>query len=182
MMLLEQGVNRIKSTVQQLLNIGRKEPLETRTGDIDQLLRDCLELTCMGHKNIRLDFDLKVGRPVTTGLEALRQIVLNLGGNSVQALGRKSGSIRVFSRLEDNLLTIKLADSGPGIPEEHLDKIFEPFFTTKDVGEGTGLGLSVSHSLARQLGGELSVENIPFSGACFTLTIPLDDPATETAQ
>ena len=182
MTLLEQGVNRIKSTVQQLLNIGRKEPLETRTGDIDQLLRDCLELTCMGHKNIRLDFDLKVGRPVTTGLEALRQIVLNLGGNSVQALGRKSGSIRVFSRLEDNLLTIKLADSGPGIPEEHLDKIFEPFFTTKDVGEGTGLGLSVSHSLARQLGGELSVENIPFSGACFTLTIPLDDPATETAQ
>jgi len=173
MALLGQGIERIKGTVQQLLNIGRKEPLETRLGDVDQIIQDCLELSCMGHKNIQMDLQLEIGAPVITGIEALQQVVMNLAGNAVQAIGTSDGTIKVSSRLESGSIKIEFSDTGSGIHPDHLDKIFEPFFTTKDVGEGTGLGLSVSDSLIKRLGGQLSVKNNPEGGACFILSIPL---------
>jgi signal transduction histidine kinase len=177
--LLSQGIDRIKGTVQQLLNIGRKEPLEVQRGDIDQTIRDCLELTCMGKKNIQLDLQLNIVKPVTTGIEALRQVIMNLAGNAVQAIGQQEGTIRVSSHLEQETIEIEVCDNGPGIAVVPLDKIFEPFFTTKEVGEGTGLGLSVSHSLIKRLGGNLSAKNNPTVGACFTLSIPLTSTPLE---
>lgn len=171
--LLSQGIERIKGTVQQLLNIGRKEPLAIKTADIDRIIRDSMELTCMGNRQIELDLDLNVQQEITTGIEALHQVILNLGGNAAQAIGDANGTIRVSSHLHNNSLRIQICDNGPGIANEHLDKIFEPFFTTKEVGEGTGLGLSVSHSLITQLGGQLNAGNLPDGGACFMLTVPL---------
>ena len=175
LILLGQGLERIKGTVQQLLNIGRKEPLETKLGDVDKMIQDCLELTCMGQKQIQLDLQLNIDRPVTTGIEALRQVMMNLAGNAVQAIGENSGIIKVTSSLENDSMHIEISDTGSGINPENMDKIFEPFFTTKEVGEGTGLGLSVSHSLIRQLGGDISVKNCPNAGACFALTIPVEE-------
>jgi signal transduction histidine kinase len=171
--LLSQGVDRIKGTVQQLLNIGRKEPLELRRGDVDEMIRDCLELTCMGLRAVTVDLRLGVKNPVLVGMEALRQVVMNLAGNAVQAMGEKGGTLRATSRIEDGRLLIEIADTGPGIDPNHMDKIFEPFFTTKEVGEGTGLGLSVSHSLVKRMDGELTVRNGEESGAIFTVTVPL---------
>ncbi|MFK5925080.1 MAG: ATP-binding protein [Desulfuromusa sp.] len=173
--LLGQGVEKIKGTVQQLLNMGRKEPLEIRPGDVDQLIRDCLELSCIGRKNIHLDLYLEIGRPVTTGIEALRQVIMNLAGNAVQAIGKKNGVIKVTSSLNNDSIHIEISDTGPGVNPEYLDNIFEPFFTTKEVGEGTGLGLSVSDSLIKRLGGHISVKNNPGSGCCFSLMVPVSD-------
>jgi len=173
--LLEQGIERIKGTVQQLLNIGRKEPLELKQGDVDEMIRECLELTCMGRRNISLDLQPGIQRPVLASMEALRQVVMNLAGNAVQAMGNEQGEITATTRIVDNDLVISIADSGPGIEPEHLNEIFEPFFTTKGVGEGTGLGLSVSHSLVEQMGGKLSAHNRSEGGAVFTLRIPLQD-------
>lgn len=178
--LLGQGVERIKGTVQQLLNIGRKEPLKLQQGDVDRMIRECLELSCVGRRNIELALDLQIGRPLRVGLEALRQVILNLAGNAVQAMGETGGKLEVCSRFEADQVRISVADTGPGIPPEHLDKIFEPFFTTKEVGEGTGLGLSVSYSLIEQMGGELAAEQRPAGGACFRLRIPL--PADQQEQ
>ncbi|MFA5516637.1 MAG: ATP-binding protein [Desulfuromonadales bacterium] len=175
--LLAQGVDRIKGTVQQLLNIGRKEPLEFRLGDVDAMIGDCLELTCVGRRNVVIDLRPGVGRPVFVGLESLRQVVMNLAGNAVQAMGEQGGTLRATSRIEKNCLLIEMADTGPGIAPQHLDKIFEPFFTTKEVGEGTGLGLSVSHSLVKQMSGELTVRNGEMGGAIFTIVVPLADHA-----
>jgi signal transduction histidine kinase len=171
--LLGQGVERIKGTVQQLLNIGRREPLVLRHGDVDAMIRECLELTCIGRRNIEVDLQLSIDRPLWVGMEALRQVMINLAGNAVQALGEGGGRLMARSSLHDQRLTISLADNGPGIAPEHLDKIFEPFFTTKEVGEGTGLGLSVSYALIEQMGGELKAENGVAGGAIFTLSIPL---------
>ena len=171
--LLEQGVDRIKGTVQQLLDIGRQEPMELQYGDVDKMVHDCIELTCVGRKNIALDLQLNIGQPLLVGMEALRQVVINLAGNAVQAMGDNGGSLRVSSSYTENSLTIEIADSGPGIPEEQLDKIFEPFFTTKEVGEGTGLGLSVSYSLIEQMNGELSARNGENSGAVFKVSLPI---------
>ncbi len=180
--LLGQGIERIKGTVQQLLNIGRREPLEIKSGDIDAVIKECLELTCIGRRNIELHLQLGVGRPVKTGIEALRQVIMNLAGNAIQAIGDQEGTIRVSSRLVDNTLHIGICDSGPGIKDEHMDKIFEPFFTTKEVGKGTGLGLSVSYSLIERLGGTIAAGNTPTEGACFTLSIPLETERSEEQQ
>ncbi len=171
--LLGQGVERIKGTVQQLLKIGRREPLVVREGNVDEMLRDCLELTCVGRRNVQLELLLEVGRPLVVGLEALRQVVMNLAGNSVQAMGPEGGTLSAASRVEGESLTIRIADTGPGISPEDLDKIFEPFFTTKEVGEGTGLGLSISYSLVSRMGGEIRAHNAPEGGAVFTVRIPL---------
>jgi signal transduction histidine kinase len=173
--LLSQGIEKIKGTVQQLLNIGRNEPLDIKPGDIDQVIRDCLELSCIGRNNIARDLNLHVNRPVTTGIEALRQVIMNLAGNAVHAIGDENGTIKVSSWLDDGSLFIEMTDSGSGIAPDHLDNIFEPFFTTKEVGQGTGLGLSISHSLVEQLDGKITVTNSSAGGACFTLRIPLQN-------
>jgi signal transduction histidine kinase len=177
--LLGQGVEKIKGTVQQLLNIGRKEPLEIKLGDVDQVIRDCMELFCLGHRNIQVDLQLAIQQPVMTGIESLRQVMMNLAGNAVQAIGTDTGKIKVTSRLDSGTIHIEFSDTGSGIDPQHLDKIFEPFFTTKEVGEGTGLGLSISDSLIKRLGGNISVKNNPDSGACFTLIIPTQQANTD---
>lgn len=177
--LLGQGIERIKGTVQQLLNIGRKEPLKIVVGDVDSMIRDCLELTCMGQKNITLDLQLTIGQPVKTGIEALRQVMMNLGGNAIHAIGQKNGTIKVVSQRLKESIQIEISDDGSGIEDEYLDKIFEPFFTTKEVGKGTGLGLSISHSLIEQLGGKISVKTLPQGGVSFTLTIPVESSTAE---
>ncbi len=171
--LLQQGVARIKKTVQQLLNIGRREPLDIRTGDIDSVIRECVDLCCVGHRNISIDYQLQIGARVTTGIEALRQVLINLAGNAVQAIGQQEGRLEVSSQLYDRHLQIRIRDNGPGIAVGHLDRIFEPFFTTKEVGEGTGLGLSISQALISQLGGELSATNNSAGGVSFSIAIPL---------
>ncbi len=180
--LLNQGVDRIKNTVQQLLKIGRKEPLVLQLGDVDQMIRECLELTCMGRSDILIDTNLSVQQPILVSMEALRQVIVNLSGNAMQAMGKSGGSLAVTSCVQDKFLVVEVKDSGPGIDPQHLNKIFEPFFTTKEVGEGTGLGLSVSYSLVERMGGELTASNRPEGGAIFIVVIPLDNNPTVSGE
>jgi signal transduction histidine kinase len=99
---------------------------------------------------------------------------MNLGLNAVQAIGKETGWLHVKSRLVGGAIIIEVKDSGGGIEPENLSHIFDPFFTTKDVGEGTGLGLSVSQSLVAQMGGDITVKSDPGVGTCFTLIIPIN--------
>jgi CheY-like chemotaxis protein len=73
-------------------------------------------------------------------------------------------------------LVIRIADSGPGVATEHLNRIFNPFFTTKPVGQGTGLGLSISDGIVREHGGRIRVESQPGGGAAFIIEIPFVAP------
>jgi len=70
------------------------------------------------------------------------------------------------------VVVVRVEDSGPGIPEEHLDRVFDPFFTTKEPGKGTGLGLAICARLAEGMGGRLTVENAPDAGARFIIRLP----------
>jgi len=70
-------------------------------------------------------------------------------------------------------VTVTLRDHGPGIAEAELGQIFDPFFTTKDVGEGLGLGLSISYNIVKDFDGVLRAENHPEGGAVFTIELPL---------
>lgn len=113
--------------------------------------------------------------PVWTDASQVQQVVLNVLGNAMDAIGH-DGEIRVATRRDGDWLRIVLADSGPGLSPEACRRLFEPFFTTKPAGKGTGLGLFVSRTIAERLGGDLTAESRPGGGSAFTLRLPCREP------
>jgi signal transduction histidine kinase len=109
---------------------------------------------------------------VRTDVPLLRQVVLNLLTNALQATPQ-GGTITLSTRRDEARAHIVGADTGAGIASENLAKIFDPFFTTKEPGQGTGLGLSLSHGIVERLGGTLTVDSAPGQGATFTVSLPL---------
>ena len=172
--LLSKGLRRIGETVRQLLNFGRREPLRLRTVKVDDLIRECFTLLEYGLKNIELILDLNLERPFSVDVEALKQVIVNIGLNGIQAM-TDGGKLTVESRETDTGLLIKIADTGTGMDEEQVQKIFDPFYTTKDVGEGTGLGLFVTYSLVQNMNGKITVESHKGQGACFQLELPVEN-------
>jgi signal transduction histidine kinase len=169
--LMDKGLNRIKHTVHQLLNFGRMEPLQLKEIDINLIINDCLELLSYGIKHIELKRQFTIDQKVVIDGEALRQVIMNLGINAIHAMPEK-GVLAVRTWLERGLIHIFVSDTGVGIASEDLQRIFDPFFTTKEVGEGTGLGLSVSYSLIERMGGHISVESKEGEGTTFHIVIP----------
>jgi len=104
----------------------------------------------------------------------LIQILINLISNAIAALkDRPSPTITVRTRQDATHLHLGVRDNGSGISKPNLEKIFEPFFTTKDVGEGMGMGLSISFRLMQQMGGIIDVASEPGRWTEFTLSFPL---------
>ena len=107
----------------------------------------------------------------------MEQVIINLIKNSCQAMAvtvDKVPQITIRTKQRGQMAVIEVEDNGPGIAEGIRQNIFDPFFTTKDVGQGTGLGLSVSYALVcGRHGGSLYAENIPGNGALFVIELPL---------
>ena len=115
--------------------------------------------------------------------DQLRQAITNLAVNGIQAMGEGLGSRLLLAlrheqatppgqREERACLVLRVRDEGVGIPPDELEKVFEPFFTTKDVGEGTGLGLAVTHGIVGDHGGWITVESAPQAGSTFVIHLP----------
>ncbi len=128
------------------------------------------------------DFDPQLDRVPCIGNE-LEQVLLNLLKNAAQAIHQKPvpvrsrGLILLRTRLNPPWAEIQVEDNGGGIPEHIRKRIFEPFFTTKEVGQGTGLGLSVSYFIiTNNHKGQMEVQCKPDHGTCFTLRLPLNSP------
>src|SRR5574340_1019983 len=102
----------------------------------------------------------------------LNQGFLNLLVNAAQAIAGK-GVITVRTGVGEDNVWVDIADTGHGIPAQHLQRVFEPFFTTKPVGQGTGLGLSLSYSIVRKHGGNIEVTSEPGRGTSFRVTLPI---------
>jgi len=172
--LIEKGLGRIERVVRQLLNFGRKEPLQLRKAVIDDVVRECFLLLEYRLRNIDLEMDLAMTVPFYLDVEALKQIVVNIGLNALQAMP-DGGRLQVASGRDADRAWLRFTDSGPGIPRQLLDKIFDPFFTTKEVGKGSGLGLAVSFSLAEKMGGQIRVESEEGKGSSFVLELPFNE-------
>ena len=103
----------------------------------------------------------------------LQQVLLNLMLNAGQAMeDSKHRKLRVSSRLTEDAVEIRVADTGPGISNEIKEKLFKPFFTTKRKGKGTGLGLSVSRSIVEAHRGTIRVDSVEGQGATFVIRLP----------
>ena len=105
------------------------------------------------------------------------QVLMNLLTNAAQAIGDKGGTISVTAENQDACVLVTVSDDGPGIPSDVLPRIFDPFFTTKDVGEGSGLGLSIVHGIIERHGGHIDVESQPGQGTKFSISFPLPPAA-----
>jgi signal transduction histidine kinase len=126
-------------------------------------------------KSVRMAVTIESGLPRVRGVAAeLNQVWANLIDNALDAVPA-SGSVEVTASRENARVVVRVADDGPGIPPDVRDRIFDPFFTTKGVGEGTGLGLSVSYGIVRDHRGTIEVDTTPGRGSRFTVLLPLAD-------
>ncbi|MGB6483849.1 MAG: ATP-binding protein [Candidatus Acidiferrales bacterium] len=180
---------RASRIVKNLLSYARQaEPERTRT-NVNQIVERTVALRDYELKiqNITVRCDLEPKLPDTLAdPHQLQQAVLNLLINAEQAIlsSRGHGRIQVRTRkISDSRLAIEISDDGPGIPPEISPRVFDPFFTTKPAGLGTGLGLAIVYRIMEQLEGKVVFENIPASGAKFTIELPLlPVPARESAS
>lgn len=149
---------------------------------VEKLLEDTLNVSRNSWKYVaEATTDFKLNSPVEAYGDLLNQVFMNIIVNAAQAIqgqGRTElGAIRIETRREGNDAVIIISDDGPGIPEEHMRKLFDPFFTTKPIGQGTGLGLSVSYDIiVKKHTGVLIAENSPEGGALFIIRIPMEQP------
>ncbi len=171
------NISRITKIVRDLVDFSRpsiarsvqtqlNEVIDSSVGLLKHDAR-CRDITF----NLELDEDLP---KVNCVPDHFNQVMVNLLLNAVDAVEQsKDKFIDIKTSHNDHKAIIEVADKGTGIPEDLRDKIFEPFFTTKDVGNGTGLGLSVSHGIIARMNGSISVESKKKHGTKFIIELPI---------
>ena len=150
------------------------EAAPVRLSDVIQSVAE-LRQRRLESESIELCVDDASRRHVLAVLTELQQVVLNFVVNAEQAIimsGRQPGRITVRSRDENGRVILEVEDTGPGIAPELEARLFQPFFTTKPVGQGTGLGLSVSYGIIDSLGGRIGYRGAPAGGAIFYFDLP----------
>ncbi len=173
--LVRAEARRAGTIVRNLLELVRPQEARVVAVDVKQVIEDTLQLRAYAHglQIVTVRLDLAPLAPILGDHDRLRQVFLNLLMNAEQAVADQAiRRIEINGRMDGDAVEVTVADNGPGIAEQNLERIFEPFFTTKPVGQGTGLGLSVTHGIVRDLGGVLSVRNQRQGGASFTLRLP----------
>ena len=171
------GANRVRSIVQRLLSLARREDGAPRTPvPIDVPIDAALALASNEIRHCaRLQVDLEPGVLVLANETQLAQVFLNLLINAARAIDEghaERNEIRVRSCTEDGWVHIEVLDTGRGISADQMPRLFEPFFTTRGTSEGTGLGLPVSQRIVESHGGTLEVESRPGHGSRFSVRLP----------
>ena len=181
-----EGADRIRKIVRGLRSLAREDvalhPVEVRSTVETALSMAAHEVKHRATVNVSVD-----GAFMVHGDESrLTQVLVNLVVNAAQAFTTADPAVNVIqvsaTRRDGNRLSIAVKDNGPGIPAQLQRRVFDPFFTTKPVGQGTGLGLSVSRSIIDALGGELTLESTVGEGASFTIVLPEDTSTLDEAR
>ncbi len=168
---------RMADISKHLMTFARKPRSELRPVVLAEVLDDTLDFL-----RIRLEragAEIALDAPdrdltVLAGRVRLQHVILNLVANALDAMqGQTAQRIEISVDETEGRVILRLRDHGPGIAEAQLARIFDPFFTTKDVGEGLGLGLSISYNIIKDFDGSLRAENHPEGGAVFTIELPL---------
>lgn len=159
LLIIERQAKVCRKIVADLLGFSRQHESSMGEMDVNASVREVASLVrhTFGLEKVAIELDLEENLPAITGdHEKLGQVWMNLLNNARDAMPG-GGTVRVSSRLrgQDGVLAVSVADSGTGISPEHLGKVFDPFFSTKGVGEGTGLGLSVSFGIVQNHGGTI---------------------------
>ena len=172
----QEGTERVRRIVQDLGRFGRSDDDERQSVDIHALLDSSIEIADVQIRHrARLVRDYRASGYVRGNEARLGQVFLNLLVNAGQAISPgapRQNHVSVETReLDDGRIEIAVSDTGSGMTEAVRQRIFEPFYTTKPAGEGTGIGLAISHSIVTALGGEILVESEPGRGTRFRVRL-----------
>ncbi len=186
---INQNANRAAALVSQLLAFSRKQTLQPEVLDLRDTISDLIHLLnrLLGEKvRLSLSHD-PVLKPVRADKRQLEQVFMNLVVNARDAMP-EGGEVRIETEVvalsepyrrdratvqPGEYVTVKVIDSGVGIPADKMQKVFEPFYTTKRTGEGTGLGLSTVYGIVKQTGGFIFVDSLVGRGTEFTVFLPV---------
>ncbi len=172
---INSGIDRIQNIVRLLLDFSKSSPLNISPCSINNVIERVLDLSdyLITKKGIRLVKNLSADIPeLMIDSQKMEQVFLNVIINAIQAIDGHPGILTIETALEGKYCNISIADTGRGISGDILPHIFDPFFTTKDIGEGTGLGLTVSKAIVEQHKGEIVVESSD-SNTKFTVKLPV---------
>ncbi len=185
-----EGIARVTSIVQAMKRFSHPAGSEMAPADLNEAIETTL-VVCRSEYKYVADVQAQLGRlpAVNCNIGELNQVLLNLIVNAAQAIeegldgGDDRGTIWISTRVDANDAVIEVADDGPGIPPEHLDRIYEPFFTTKLVGKGCGQGLALARTIVvEQHKGSLECTSAPGEGTRFTIRLALQPPASALMQ
>jgi signal transduction histidine kinase len=180
--LIEDGLGRVKAIVHKILEL-RPRAFEPQPVSLHEAVEKAIAF--LDHharsKEVTIRNEVPTGLPAAKGdpLE-IQQAFLNIIMNAVHACVMGEGMVTIYARPAAEALSVSVADNGCGMDEEELARCMDPFFTTKDVGEGTGLGLSVAHNIVTNHGGKLEIRSERGRGTTVTLTLPLAREAART--
>ncbi len=168
------GADRIAGIVSDLKNFSRADSQEEhQLTDINACIESTLNII-WNELKYKTTVKKSYGKIPLTKCHTtqLSQVFMNILFNASQAID-KSGDISITTQEKDGFIFTCISDTGSGISKENISKIFEPFFTTKEVGQGTGLGLSLSYGIIKKHNGEITVESEVGKGTTFTIKIPV---------
>ncbi|MBY0339459.1 MAG: PAS domain-containing protein [Acetobacteraceae bacterium] len=184
-----QAAERARTLVQRLLAFGRRQPLQPRNVSLHNLVADMLDLVSRSiGPQVELAMDVPAALPaVRVDPNQLELAILNLAVNARDAMP-EGGRLHISAAAQADppglrpgaYVVLRVADTGAGMDPDTLARAAEPFFTTKEVGQGTGLGLSMVHGLAAQSGGALLLASELGKGTVASLLLPVADEATES--
>jgi two-component system NtrC family sensor kinase len=176
--------DRCKRIVKGLLDFARQTKPERTESNINLVLNEVIAL--LEHQaifhNIKILNERNQSLPlVNVDVAQMQEVFMNLILNAAQAMEGKAGTLTTVTRItpDRNAIEVEIRDTGPGIPQDKLDKIFEPFYTTKEVGRGTGLGLSIAYGIIERHHGSIRVESKVGKGTSFFVRIPIPETAPE---
>ncbi len=170
--------NRIATITKGMLTFSRKSPAEFGDVDINAVIDETLQLFekqfLLSDITIHKQVDCELST-MTGNATQLQQVFFNIFNNALDVLPQ-GGDIKIQTHCgSDGMAHITIADNGPGIAREQVDKIFDPFYTTKSEGKGTGLGLSVTYGIIKDHHGQITVQSQIDEGTIFEILLPLKD-------
>lgn len=172
--IIDGEINRIDTIIRTFLAFARPEKTEMTSVDINEVVNEVITITKpqMERSSISVEENFSPDMPMIRGShDSLKQGILNIVLNAIQAMNSKGGLIRIETERKGNNISVTVCDNGSGISQENLQKIFDPFFTTKE--EGTGLGLSLTHNIIHDHAGTIEVDSFPGNGTTVRINLPV---------
>jgi len=168
------GLQEISELVSSLRDYSRLDRSATDLYDINRGLDATLKI-CGGALKGRVEIERQFGEipEVECAPSKINQVFMNIINNAAQAIEGEGKITITTSRSGSQGVAVCISDNGCGMSDEIQQKIFDPFFTTKEVGEGTGLGMSIAYKIIKSHGGEIVIDSKPGKGSSFTVELPV---------
>jgi signal transduction histidine kinase len=185
--MIQEEAFRCKSITESLLAFSRTNERRREPTDLRELVQSVLDVTqhLQNHRGKHITFEVNAERvpggriTAWANAEEIKSVVLNLVTNALESMD-EGGHLVIRLRQPGDRAELQFTDNGCGMTAEVLENIFEPFFTRSRTGKGTGLGLTISHRIIHQHGGEIEVSSPgPGQGSTFVVRLPVHPPPQE---